>query len=100
MCVCVCLLSSYLIQHFQDTFRQCIIDLIHGNLYNYNDLQDDDVLETIVSIAESTIEVPYGYHEYGALNAELRLTEAIISGTRFAHCGTSSFTIFIKLLLI
>lgn len=85
--------SSYLIQHFQDTFRQCIIDLIHGNLYSYNDLQEDDVLKTLLSIAETTIEVPNGYYEYGALSAELRLAEAIVSSTRFAYCEAPPFII-------
>lgn len=84
--------SSYVIQHFQDTFRQCIIDMIHGNLYSYNELQDDDVLKTVVSIAGSTVDVPNGYYEYGALSAECRLAEAIITSTRFAHCETPSLT--------
>lgn len=66
--------------------------MIHGNLYSYNELQDDDVLKTILSIVESTIDVPNGYYEYGALSAELRLAEAFISSTRFANqSGTPSF---------
>lgn len=69
--------------------------MIHGNLYNYNELQDDDVLKTILSIAETTIDVPSGYYfEYGALSAEIQLAEAFISSTRFAHCETPPFNIF------
>lgn len=77
--------DSYIIQHFQDTFRQCIIDLIHGNLHHYHELQHDDVLNTILSITESTVDVPDVY-DYGILNAEFKLLESLIVSSRFARC--------------
>lgn len=77
-------LYSYIVQHFNDTFRQSIIDLMLGNITNCNQLQEDDALKTILSITESSIKVPEGYHTYGALNPEIQLAESIITSSRFA----------------
>lgn len=86
-------IGSYIIQHFQDTFRQCIIDLIHGNLHHYNDLQHDDVLITILSITKSSGDVPDVY-DYGILNAELKLIESLIVSSRFARCELCRLNFF------
>lgn len=76
---------SYIIQHFYDTFRQCVIDLIHGNLEHYNELQDDNVLQTILSITDESLDVPDSRHfNYGALNNEMKLAETLVESARSA----------------
>lgn len=77
-------LCSYIIQHFNDTFRQCVIDLMLGKITDCNQLQEDDALKTILSITETSVKIPDGYCTYGALNPEIQLAESIITSSRFA----------------
>lgn len=78
MCVFV---RSFIIQNFFDTFRQSIIDLMHGNITQINEPQFSESLKILASIADSNINVS-GFYHYGALNNELQLTESILESTR------------------
>lgn len=88
---------SYIIQHFHDTFRQCILDLIHGNLEHYNELQDDNVLQTILSITDVSLDVPDGRHfNYGVLNKEMQLAETLVGSARSANKNKNSISIIFR----
>lgn len=78
---------SYIIQNFADSFRQSVIDLMQGNLTDYTQLTDDDVLDTLVEVAKTAL-VPTkppplrGYFNVGVFGAEARLAEDLIYHTR------------------
>lgn len=57
-----------------------------GNITDCNQLHEDDALKTILSITESSIQIPDGYHSYGALNPEIQLAESLITSSRFDAC--------------
>lgn len=76
------IICSYIIQNFYDTFRQSMIDLMQGNITQRYELQFDETLKVLATIAESPFEISDFYH-YGALNNELQLTESIIKSTRW-----------------
>lgn len=57
---------------------------MQGKIQHYKELQDDDVINTILAITESSIEAPTGYFNYGVLNNELQFAESIIVSTRSA----------------
>lgn len=59
-----------------------MIDLMQGNLKQKDELQFNEALKILASIAESSIELS-GFYHYGALNNELQLTESIIKSARF-----------------
>lgn len=59
-----------------------MIDLMQGNLKQKDELQFNEALKILATIAESSVELS-GYYHYGALNNELQLTESIIESTRF-----------------
>lgn len=56
-----------------------------GNIGDRNQLQEDDALKTVLSIADSSITIPAGYLTYGALNAEMQLAECLLTSSRFAE---------------
>lgn len=73
------LLRSFFIQNFADSFRQCIIDLMQGQLQRADELREDDVLETIVQILTPESRPPLrGYYSAGVLGPELKLLESIV----------------------
>ncbi|XP_055315656.1 phosphatidylinositide phosphatase SAC2 isoform X1 [Sitodiplosis mosellana] len=74
--------NRYIIQNFYDTFRQSMIDLMQGNITRRDELQFNETLKVLASIAESPIEMSNFYH-YGALNNELQLTESILKSTSY-----------------
>jgi hypothetical protein len=69
---------SYYLQHFVDTFRQGVIDLLHGNLEDISEISADDPLEQITQIAQTAL-VPESrapsYFNYGALGNDLKFAE-------------------------
>lgn len=74
------LLRSFFIQNFADSFRQCIIDLMQGELRHATELREDEVLETIVHILTPESHPPLlGYYNAGVLGPELKLLESIIT---------------------
>lgn len=81
---------SYLIQHFRDTFRQSILDLIHGNISDYKDIKIDETIKILTSLEIS------GFYHYGALNNELQLVESLLTSTRLIISFTkfSTETVF------
>lgn len=54
---------------------------MQGNITQSDELQFNETLKVLASIAESPIEMSEFYH-YGALNNELQLTESILKSTR------------------
>lgn len=72
---------SYYTQHFVDTFRQGVIDLLLGNLDDISEICTDDPIEQIANIAQSAL-VPQSrapkYFNYGVMGSELRLVEDTI----------------------
>lgn len=69
---------SYYIQHFADTFRQSVIDLLQGNLQDISEISADDPLEQISRIAQTAL-VPESrapqYFNYGVLGNDLKMVE-------------------------
>lgn len=80
-------ICSYIIQHFADSFRQSVIDLLMGNLTDLSDIQMDDPLEKIAGIAQMAL-VPETrapqYVDYGVLGNDLKMLEETIY---FARLG-------------
>lgn len=74
-------LYSYFIQHFCDTRRQTIIDLMLGNVKHGDQLKFNRILLTLTQMAEPTIIVSDYFH-YGAINNEMQLTESMIRSAR------------------
>ncbi|EDW15388.2 phosphatidylinositide phosphatase SAC2 isoform X1 [Drosophila mojavensis] len=71
--------NRFFIQNFADSFRQCIIDLMQGQLQRADELREDDVLETIVQILTPESRPPLrGYYSAGVLGPELKLLESIV----------------------
>jgi len=78
---------SYFIQHFADTFRQSVINLLHGNIDNENDINEDDTFETIINVAQTVIpitKVPKDIVYTGVLGPELHLAENLFNFARSA----------------
>uniref|UniRef100_A0A182W4G2 SAC domain-containing protein n=1 Tax=Anopheles minimus TaxID=112268 RepID=A0A182W4G2_9DIPT len=73
--------NRYYIQHFADTFRQSCIDLLQGQLTEYDCIQEDDVCDAVVGIATTALKpsgpVPLTYYNYGQLSAEHMLLEQL-----------------------
>nr|XP_036674912.1 phosphatidylinositide phosphatase SAC2-like isoform X3 [Drosophila suzukii] len=72
--------NRFFIQNFADSFRQCIIDLMQGQLLRAEELQEDEVLETIIQILTPETRPPLrGYYNPGVLGPELQLIESIVT---------------------
>ncbi|KAH8271350.1 hypothetical protein KR018_007362 [Drosophila ironensis] len=72
--------NRFLIQNFADSFRQCIIDLMQGQLRGADELQEDEVLGTILRILTPESKPPLGgYYNPGVLAPELKLLESIVT---------------------
>lgn len=72
---------SYVIQHFRDTLRQSVIDLMLGNIMQRDQLQFDETLKILTQMTDLS-PIDTSHFHYGALNTELQLTEAVIKSTR------------------
>ncbi|XP_017057139.1 phosphatidylinositide phosphatase SAC2 isoform X3 [Drosophila ficusphila] len=71
--------NRFFIQNFADSFRQCIIDLMQGQLLRAEELQEDEVLDTILQILTPETRPPLrGYYNPGVLGPELQLLESIV----------------------
>ncbi|XP_013108333.2 phosphatidylinositide phosphatase SAC2 isoform X2 [Stomoxys calcitrans] len=71
--------NRFFIQNFADTFRQCMIDLMQGQLNDAQQLREDEVLTTILHIlCPSTPAPTRGYFYAGVLQPELQLLEHVI----------------------
>lgn len=77
---------SYYLQHFADSFRQSVIDLLQGNLEDMSEITADDPLDQIVGIAQTTI-IPESrapqYFNYGVLGNDLKIVEDTVVFARF-----------------
>ncbi|XP_039150706.1 phosphatidylinositide phosphatase SAC2 isoform X4 [Drosophila simulans] len=72
--------NRFFIQNFADSFRQCIIDLMQGQLLRAEELQEDEVLGTILQILTPETRPPLrGYYNPGVLGPELQLLESIVT---------------------
>ncbi|KAH8357220.1 hypothetical protein KR084_010037 [Drosophila pseudotakahashii] len=72
--------NRFFIQNFADSFRQCIIDLMQGQLLRAEELQEDEVLDTILQILTPETRPPLrGYYNPGVLGHELQLLESIVT---------------------
>ncbi|XP_043651296.1 phosphatidylinositide phosphatase SAC2 isoform X2 [Drosophila teissieri] len=72
--------NRFFIQNFADSFRQCIIDLMQGQLLRAEDLEEDEVLDTILQILTPETRPPLrGYYNPGVLGPELQLLESIVT---------------------
>ncbi|XP_017007574.2 phosphatidylinositide phosphatase SAC2 isoform X5 [Drosophila takahashii] len=72
--------NRFFIQNFADSFRQCIIDLMQGQLLRAEELQEDEVLDTILQILTPETRPPLrGYYNPGVLGPELQLLESIVT---------------------
>lgn len=79
---------SFYIQHFADTFRQSVIDLLLGNLQDISEIVADDPLEQIVGIAQTAIipdRRPPEYFNYGVLGNDLKIVEDTLVFARLTH---------------
>jgi hypothetical protein len=79
---------SYYLQHFADTFRQSVIDLLQGNLEDISDITADDPLEQIGRIAQTALipqSRPPQYFNYGVLGSDLKIVEDTIVFARFTR---------------
>jgi hypothetical protein len=76
----------YYLQHFEDTFRQSVIDLLLGNLQDISEITADDPLDRIAGIAQTAL-VPNGpapkYFNYGVLGQDLKMVEDTVVFARF-----------------
>ncbi|KAH8326677.1 hypothetical protein KR067_011777 [Drosophila pandora] len=71
--------NRFFIQNFADSFRQCVIDLMQGQLQRPDELQEDDVLATIIQILTPEYKPPLGgYYNPGVLGPELQLLESVV----------------------
>ena len=69
---------SYYLQHFADTFRQSVIDLLQGRIEDISDITADDPFEQIGKIAQTALipdSRPPQYFNYGVLGSDLKLAE-------------------------
>ncbi|CRL06388.1 CLUMA_CG019050, isoform A [Clunio marinus] len=70
--------NRYYLQHFADTFRQSVIDLLHGHLEDISEISADDPFDQIANIAQSAL-VPSSpapkYFNYGILGNDLKMIE-------------------------
>ncbi|XP_020813812.1 phosphatidylinositide phosphatase SAC2 isoform X1 [Drosophila serrata] len=72
--------NRFFIQNFADSFRQCIIDLMQGHLLTADELQEDEVLNTILQILTPETRPPMrGYYNPGVFGPELQLLESIVT---------------------
>lgn len=78
---------SYYLQHFADTFRQSVIDLLQGNLQDISEITADDPLEQIGNIAQTAL-IPESrapqYFNYGVLGNDLKIVEDTLVFARSA----------------
>lgn len=84
---------SYVIQHFDDHFRQCVIDLMLGHLRDGSQLHDEDQpFDTMLAVCRAFVEpfvptMPKPNRQVYSLSVfrdELWLTEQLVHFTRFA----------------
>lgn len=77
---------SYYVQHFADTFRQSVIDLLLGNLEDLSEISADDPWEQIGNIAQTAL-IPESsapqYFDYGVLGNDLKFLEDTVVFARF-----------------
>lgn len=88
------LLRSYVIQHFDDHLRQCVIDLQLGELRDGSQLlHQDQPLDTVLAVCRTLVEplvaaVPARpnrqVYSLSVFRNELWLTEQLVHFTRFA----------------
>lgn len=76
---------SYYIQHFADTFRQSVIDLLQGNLQDISGICSDDPLAQVAYIAQTALVPSYApeYFNYGVLGNDLKIIEDTVIFARF-----------------
>lgn len=80
---------SYYLQHFADTFRQSVIDLLQGNLQDISEITADDPLEQIGNIAQTALIPDFRapqYFNYGVLGNDLKIVEDTVVFARFSFC--------------
>ncbi|XP_055614835.1 phosphatidylinositide phosphatase SAC2 isoform X2 [Toxorhynchites rutilus septentrionalis] len=74
--------NRYFIQHFADSFRQSCIDMMLGNLVDFEPIVEDDPLDVLVGIASDALvpsrNAPLGYYNYGVMHAEHVLLEELL----------------------
>lgn len=83
---------SYVIQHFDNHLRQCVIDLMLGQLRDGSQLHQDQPFDTVLAVCRSFVEpllpvVPKPNRQAYSLSVfrnELWLTEQLVQFTRFA----------------
>ena len=77
---------SYYLQHFVDSFRQGVIDLLLGNLDDISDICRDDPLEQITNIAQCAlipqIRAPIIFNYGGVMGNDLKFIEDSIGFVR------------------
>lgn len=77
-----------MIQHFADTLRQSIIDMMLGQIKDKNDFGEDDAVEQLLNIAQTTLvpqkRAPLEYFNYGVLGSDLKMIEDTIYFARFS----------------
>lgn len=77
---------SYYLQHFADTFRQSVIDLLQRNLQDISEISADDPWEQIGNIAQTAL-IPESrapqYFDYGVLGNDLKIVEDTVVFARF-----------------
>ncbi|KAL5284388.1 INPP5F family protein [Megaselia abdita] len=82
--------NRFIIQTFADSFRQSVIDLMHGKIEHADDIKGDDVWEALLNVAQQTVieplapdAPPKGYYNPGVLGAELKLLEPFIFNSSY-----------------
>lgn len=77
---------SYYLQHFADTFRQSVIDLLQGNLEDISDIVADDPFAQATNIAKTALipsTLPPTILNYGSFGHDLKFAIDTFDFTRF-----------------
>lgn len=82
----MCCFLSYYLQHFADTFRQSVIDLLLGNLEDVSEISADDPIEQFGKIVQTCLVPdcrPPEYFNYGVLGHDLKIVNDTVFFARF-----------------
>jgi hypothetical protein len=77
---------SFYLQHFADTFRQSVIDLLQGNLEDIRDIIADDPIAQFTNIAKTAIipdTQPPQKLDFGVFGNDLKFALDTFDFTRF-----------------
>jgi len=88
---------SYYLQHFADTFRQSVIDLLQGHVDDLSEVEADDPIEQFSRIAQTAL-VPSTpaptYLDFGVLGSDLKFaTDTIVFARSLPESVIATFAL-------